>query len=296
MCCQIPIFVKIHKGMMIKMVINDAILNRKGARKSSDIPNEVLMYLHDGQLESVNLIEWQAVNHQSLLKSILPSLDLEENMAFFLSEMEKQNVVSGMKAIRVVSELLDNVLKNESDEKRLEVLTIMSTHISDSVRCWAAFMNKGTSKTIEELLSYIQPFAADHHFGVREIAWMSVRENLSEDIEKSVQLLIKWASSSDENVRRFAVESIRPRGVWTKHIDLLKQDPEKALPILNLLKADPSKYVQDSVGNWLNDASKSQPQWVLDLCSKWENESDVQATSKIIKKATRTIKKQTINK
>ncbi|MFJ7952937.1 DNA alkylation repair protein [Lysinibacillus sp. NPDC096418] len=278
------------------MVINDAILNRKGARKSSDIPNEVLMYLHDGQLESVNLIEWQAVNHQSLLKSILPSLDLEENMAFFLSEMEKQNVVSGMKAIRVVSELLDNVLKNESDEKRLEVLTIMSTHISDSVRCWAAFMNKGTSKTIEELLSYIQPFAADHHFGVREIAWMSVRENLSEDIEKSVQLLIKWASSSDENVRRFAVESIRPRGVWTKHIDLLKQDPEKALPILNLLKADPSKYVQDSVGNWLNDASKSQPQWVLDLCSKWENESDVQATSKIIKKATRTIKKQTINK
>lgn len=274
------------------MVVNEVILNRKGARKSSDIPNEVLMYLHEGQLESVNLIEWQAVNHQSLLKNILPSLGLEKNLIFFLSEMEKQNAVTGMKAIRITSELLDIVLKKECEEKRLDVLTKISTHISDNVRCWAAFMNKDSNQTLEELLNYIKPFAADHHFGVREIAWMSIRENLSVDIEKTVQLLIEWASSANENIRRFSVESIRPRGVWTKHIELLKQDPEKALPILDLLKADPSKYVQDSVGNWLNDASKTQPQWVLDLCINWENESEVQATSRIIKKATRTIMKK----
>ena len=282
----------IFKKEVIKMVVNEVILNRKGARKSSDIPNEVLMYLHEGQLESVNLIEWQAVSHQSLLKNVLPSLGLGKNLIFFLSEMEKQNAVTGMKAIRTISELLDIVLKNESKENRLDVLTKISTHISDNVRCWAAFMNKDSNQTLEELLNYIKPFAADHHFGVREIAWMSIRENLSVDIEKTVQLLIEWASSANENIRRFSVESIRPRGVWTKHIELLKQDPEKALPILDLLKADPSKYVQDSVGNWLNDASKTQPQWVLDLCINWENESEVQATSRIIKKATRTIMKK----
>ena len=152
-------------------------------------------------------------------------------------------------------------------------------------------MNKSSNQTLEEKLLYIQPFAADHHFGVREIAWMSIREYLSAEIEKSIGLLTEWASSPDENIRRFAVESIRPRGVWTKHIDKLKQAPNLALPILNLLKADPSKYVQDSVGNWLNDASKTQPEWVLDLCEKWAQESNLQATNKIIKKAKRTLMK-----
>ncbi|KOS68542.1 DNA alkylation repair protein [Lysinibacillus contaminans] len=274
------------------MVINEAILNRKGARKAIDIPNNVLALLNQGRLETVNLIEWQAVNHPILLKNILPSFGLDDKLNFVLSEMEKQNAETGMKAIRTASHLLDNVLENESKGRKLDIITLCANHISDSVRCWAAFMNKNANLALEEKLSYIQPFAADHHFGVREIAWMSIRENLSEDIEKSVELLVEWASSPNENIRRFAVESIRPRGVWTKHIELLKQEPEKALPILNLLKADPAKYVQDSVGNWLNDASKTQPEWVLDLCEKWANESDLQATGKIIKKAKRTILKK----
>lgn len=273
------------------MVTNEAILNRKGARKAIDIPNHILALLNQGRLESVNLIEWQAVNHLLLLKNTLPSFGLDAKIEFFLSDMEKQKVETGMKAIRTASHLLDNLLANENEGRKLDIITLCANHISDSVRCWAAFMNKNANLTLEEKLSYIQPFAADHHFGVREIAWMSIREDLSENIEKSITLLAELARSQDENIRRFAVESIRPRGVWTKHIELLKQEPEKALPILNLLKADPAKYVQDSVGNWLNDASKTQPEWVLGLCEKWANESNLQATEKIIKKAKRTIMK-----
>lgn len=94
------------------MEISEAVLKRKGARKTSEIPNEILMYLQNGQIESVNLIEWQAVNHQSLLRSILPSFKLEENLTFVLSEMEKENAETGMKAIRTASQLLDTVLEN----------------------------------------------------------------------------------------------------------------------------------------------------------------------------------------
>ncbi|WP_232698668.1 DNA alkylation repair protein [Brevibacillus daliensis] len=273
------------------MVVRDDILTRKGARKESEIPKEVFMLLNQGKIESVNLTEWLAINHISLLKNVLPSIGLEDKLEFILSEIAKHDAESGMKAIRVIGALLDDVMIGESDRKKEDIIMKCSNHVSDSVRCWAAFMNKNPNDSLEDKLSYIRPFAADHHFGVREIAWMSVREDLSHDIEKSAELLVEWAKSDDENIRRFSVESIRPRGVWTKHIEILKQEPYKALPILTLLKSDPSKYVQDSVGNWLNDASKTQPEWVTNLCEEWEKDSDTKATGRIIKKAKRTIMK-----
>ncbi|MGE7943608.1 DNA alkylation repair protein [Lysinibacillus xylanilyticus] len=273
------------------MVVKEDVLNRKGARKASDIPNDVLTLLNQGRIESVNLTEWQAVNHITLVKNVLPSMGLEEELEIILTELEKQKVETGMKAIRLIGGLLDKVIVDKSTAEKEDVIKICSQHVSDSVRCWAAFMNKNNDHSLEEKLLYIRSFAADHHFGVREIAWMSIREDLSENVEKSVDLLTEWAKSEDENIRRFSLESIRPRGVWTKHIERLKEEPQIVLPILRLLQSDSSKYVQDSVGNWLNDASKTQPEWVINLCDEWHKDSPTKATERIIKKAQRTIVK-----
>lgn len=275
------------------MVVKEAedILNRKGAKKASDIPKEILQLLNKGELESVNLTEWLAINHIKLLENVLPSIGLEGSLEFVIAELKKQNAETGMKVIRMTGALLDKVILKENERKKAELMLQFSNHISDSVRCWAAFMNKKPNDKLKGKLTYIRPFAADRHFGVREIAWMSIREDLSQNIEKSVDLLVDWAKNEDENIRRFSVESIRPRGVWSKHIEILKQEPDKALPILNLLKSDPSKYVQDSVGNWLNDASKTKPDWVIKLCEEWKKDTDRKSTSRIIKKAQRTILK-----
>jgi 3-methyladenine DNA glycosylase AlkC len=61
--------------------------------------------------------------------------------------------------------------------------------------------------------------------------------------------------------------------------------------ILEPLKSDEAKYVQDSVGNWLNDASKTRPDFVLDVCARWEKESPTKATKYITQKAKRTLDK-----
>ncbi len=120
---------------------------------------------------------------------------------------------------------------------------------------------------------------------------MTVRPKLVSNLNESIDILAKWTANEDENIRRFATEVTRPRGVWCEHIETLKQNPELALPILEPLKSDHSKYVQDSVGNWLNDASKNQSEFVIALCQRWETESDTKATKYIVKKALRTLNK-----
>ncbi|MGM7636939.1 DNA alkylation repair protein [Bacillus sp. Hm123] len=270
----------------------ESIMDRKGATKAANIPEQVLNLLNLGGIESVNLTEWLAVDQKVLLKNVLPAVGLSEHLDDLLFKLEVANMTNGMKAIRMIGENLYEILQKTDRETADQKFSLLANHSSDSVRCWAAFIVGSTMDAgIDQLLVKIRKFAADHHFGVREIAWMAVREALAKELITSIELLTEWAGEPDENIRRFAVESIRPRGVWCKHIGELKDEPQIALPILEQVKSDKSKYVQDSVGNWLNDASKTQPEWVLSVCDEWEKVSDTKETKRIVKKAKRTIMK-----
>jgi 3-methyladenine DNA glycosylase AlkC len=68
---------------------------------------------------------------------------------------------------------------------------------------------------------------------------------------------------------------------------LFNEWPKLALPILQALKLDTEKYVEDSVANWLNDAAKDQPVWVKHLLSQWESEG---VADRLIKRAGRSLK------
>ena len=268
------------------------ILNRKGARKVNEIPKEILKLLNEGNIETVNLTEWLAIDHATLIKKVFPEIGISNEITdFIINSIKEQKKPSTMNSVKLTGNLLYEKL---SDEKEYQIIfKNLSSHKSDSIRCYAPYLIALNSRIqLENKLKKIKGLVADKHFGVREIVWMSIRPEIDKQLIEAINILSKWAENKDENIRRFTTESTRPRGVWCKHIDRLKEKPELALPILEKLKADKSKYVQDSLGNWLNDASKSKPDFVINLCEKWNKESPSKDTAKIIKRAKRTINKK----
>ena len=267
----------------------EIIKNRKGAQKAIDIPLEVLSLLNAGRIETVNLTEWLAVDHSQLVKSVFPALGIDKNIIEELvCQINQQKKPSTMNTIKLIGALLYEKYANTDLYEPL--FKQISTHLSDSVRCYACYLVALHTKIpLEDKLHKLKPLVADSHFGVREIIWMALRPEMSEHLDFSIAFLSHWAESEDENIRRFSTEALRPRGVWCAHIEALKEKPEQYLPILDKLKSDKAKYVQDSVGNWLNDASKTRPDFVTALCERWERESPTKETKYIVKKALRTI-------
>jgi 3-methyladenine DNA glycosylase AlkC len=159
--------------------------------------------------------------------------------------------------------------------------------VSDTIRGWLAMaMASDDLANFETTLEALRPFARDHHFAVREWAWLAARPRVVRNPKGALALLETFFSSPDPLERRFAVEATRPRSVWGEHIPLLKAEPELAEAILGRLACDPSPYVRAAVGNWLRDAGRSRPDWTRLVTSRWLDLCKCPATRAIVRRAT----------
>jgi 3-methyladenine DNA glycosylase AlkC len=248
---------------------------RTGARRPSDVPTPVRRALEAGE-PSVNHMEQIAMDMKALWSNTFPE---------FATSAQALSAGGLVTKMRVGGMLLWRCYGWEGINNGI-------TWRSDTVRGWAA-MAAGAAPdlSLAQRLRLVRAFADDHHFAVREWAWLSVRPHIADDIEVSIRLLRPWVSEDSPRLRRFPSEVTRPRGVWSRHIKMLKSEPQLGLPILEPLRKDESRYVQDSVANWLNDAAKSNPRWVLDLCGRWSMlESGCSATERICRRALRSVR------
>ncbi len=265
--------------------------NRTGAQRRSEIPPAVLAGLNAGELESVNLVEWLAIDMPTLLRNVAPQVGLADEAAALGAAADALAGQGITKREKGIGAALFRALDGHPD--RAAIFEALASHTSDMVRAWAALVLLADERLARpERLAATRRFAADPAVGVRECAWDSFRPYLVQDLSAGLALLETWVHDPDPYIRRFASEVTRPRGVWTPHIPALKDNPQQALGLLEPLKSDPSRYVQNSVANWLNDASKSQPDWVQAVCTRWLDESPTKETQYIVKRALRTLRKQ----
>ena len=264
---------------------------RKGAVRRSDIPPDVLRALNEGREETITLVEWLAIDMPALLRSILPDVGLTEAQGQLDEAMTVLADAGVTERLRGVGRALFAAIGQHPN--RRTIFEALASHKSDMVRGWAAFvLSADPDPTLAQRLERARPFAADSSGAVRELAWDSFRPYLAADLTDGLRLLEPWVRDADPNIRRYAVESARPRGVWTAHIEELKNDPSLGLTLLEPVRSDSSRYVQRAVGNWLNDASKSRPEWVRSVCARWTSESPTKETAWTVNHALRTLRKQ----
>jgi len=127
-------------------------------------------------------------------------------------------------------------------------------------------------------------------FTQNSTAEFAIRAFLQKQPETTKHKILEWSLSENHHLRRLASEGVRPKLPWAAHIDWISQQPEWIRPIIENLKFDNSRYVQKSVANLLNDFSKTQPDWLLDIAEQWLQYKQPQ-TNWIIKHALRTLLK-----
>lgn len=244
----------------------------------------------EGGAASKNLAELLAMDFAALAKSVGVKVGAADARALAgegRADGKRLGIVARMELMgRVVGGL---------PAKHIERL---AGHASDTARGWACYAlcrevvvrEVAARARLGESFARVRVFADDGHSGVREWAWMSVRPEVAVRPVEAVGLLESWAGDASANVRRFASEVTRPRGVWCGHIRALREDPSPGLVVLEPMRGDASRYVQDSVSNWLNDAAKDRPAWVQSVTDRWLREAGGDAiVERVCRRALRSV-------
>ena len=239
---------------------------RKGAARRADVSADMLVALNTGREQTRTLPEMLAMDLAVLLEHVAPAIDPAPLRAVAGEGITRRMETAG----RLIG----------ADWRDL------IGHGSDTVRGWAAYaIAAEDGLSLRQRLELMAPLADDDHFGVREWAWLALRPHVVAEPLAAVELLVPWTTASSPYRRRFASEATRPRGVWCAHIRVLRADPRPGLAVLTPLRADPHRYVQDSVANWLNDAAKDHPDWVGEIIQSWQG----QAPPYVLKRAGRSL-------
>jgi 3-methyladenine DNA glycosylase AlkC len=103
----------------------------------------------------------------------------------------------------------------------------------------------------------------------RHTAEYAVRPFIERYPEQALGRLHGWVSDASAHVRRLVSEGTRPRLPWASRLQVFVEDPSPVLGLLERLKDDPSRFVQRSVANNLNDIMKDHPALAMGTIERW---------------------------
>lgn len=119
----------------------------------------------------------------------------------------------------------------------------------------------------------------------------AIRSFLNSFPEPTLAALHEWTSDPHYHVRRLCSEGTRPRLPWSVRLTI---PSVAAVPLLDRLFCDPTRFVTRSVANHVNDIAKDAPDTACALLERWQQRGGQTDNEMryIIRHATRTLVKE----
>lgn len=229
-----------------------------------------------------------------LLKNLLFNKEKVEMIANAIGEACKSKKINNFDKSSFVKSIL-----NEFPELELKARI---TCITNNLKKYFEFINLDYRKSVEILLKALPPeldnsktdddfgdfiyapfneFVAtygltekDLDFSLDAIYEMTKRFSAEDAIRyfinkfpsETLNRLFIWSEDKNYHVRRLSSEGTRAKLPWSQKIILNYKEP---IQILDKLYSDKTRYVTRSVANHLNDISKNDPEFVIQILEKW---------------------------
>ena len=162
------------------------LLQRRGAARIALIPAEVLEALNEGLLPTVHLNEFLALDLPRLARNVARQVGLDPQAERLQDTLAMLGAFKPVARHAHVARALYDL--TAARPERDAIAQALASHASDVARCWAAQWVGFSGLALAQQLQAVRPFAADAHFGVREMAWTAVRE--------AVARASRWATGS----------------------------------------------------------------------------------------------------
>jgi 3-methyladenine DNA glycosylase AlkC len=230
-----------------------------------------------------------------LLSEKLFSVKPDFNSTSFIKKVDTG--VDGLELkdrVELISDELKNHLEGDYPEQ-IEVLTqILGPENDDETGMFKEYY------WIMPIAKFVEKYGLDHfdismraieEITKRNTGEYAIRPFIEKYPEQTMARMETWSVGSNKHIRRLSSEGGRPRLPWATKLQMFIDDPTPLFPILENLKDDPSKYVQKSVANCLNDILKDNPEIAKRIIEKWSADATKDRTW-IIKHSLRNLRKK----
>ncbi len=229
---------------------------------------------------------------------------------------EIKNVFGDFDSKKFEKQVLDGFPERELKERIAWIRECLKKHLPQDYRESVSILIKSLPEPCSPMLSdndfgdfiyapytdFVAKYGCSEvylHFSFGALKEMTTRFSAEDAIryfinafpKETIAVLKEWTKDPHYHVRRLASEGTRPTLPWSQKINIPITD---AIPILNNLFYDSTRFVTRSVANHVNDISKVSPALVVSLLEKWK-ESGKQRSNEmdyIIRHSLRTLVKQ----
>ena len=227
----------------------------------------------------------------SQIKHVNPSFQKDDFIASTLMGFESLSF--GDRNSKITDNLYTHLPKEYPKTLEILVASLGEPLVEEELEGYEGFY-------VMPLSTYVRRYGTEHYqlsmdalieMTKRFTSEWPIRIFLEQEQERTLAYLTVCSKSDNCHVRRLVSEGTRPRLPLGSRLYSFMEDPTPVLALLDLLKNEPTRLVQRSIANNLNDIGKDNPDAVVSFLEQWKTDG-VKDIEWIIKHATRSLVKE----